>query len=287
MDTGERRRLTGFRIYISADIEGVPGIVSKEHTRPGGCEYESARDWMTAFSVAACGAARAEGASEVVISDSHGNGLNLRPDAFPGFVRLVRGWPRPLGMMEGIDLGSYAGALLLGYHSSSDDPAGTLSHTLSSDLYQSVRLDGAAVSEAEISRLIAAHYGVPVIFIAGDDAFLAEAGSRGFDCPAFETKLALSTTSAVGTSPASNLPEFRSAVASAVRESRAIGPPVRPKGPFTLDLTLRTRAVAEWLTYIPVVERTGAFGVRYLAPDVLSLSKFLMFAPMARSALAV
>jgi D-amino peptidase len=31
------------RIYISADIEGIPGVVSRENLMPGRFEYEQAR----------------------------------------------------------------------------------------------------------------------------------------------------------------------------------------------------------------------------------------------------
>ena len=36
------------RLYISADIEGVAGVVSGEHTMPAGFEYQQAREWYTA-----------------------------------------------------------------------------------------------------------------------------------------------------------------------------------------------------------------------------------------------
>ena len=35
------------KIYISADIEGVAGVVSFEQGRPGNAEYERARRLMT------------------------------------------------------------------------------------------------------------------------------------------------------------------------------------------------------------------------------------------------
>ena len=35
------------RLYISADIEGVAGVVSREQLIPEGFEYNQAREWMT------------------------------------------------------------------------------------------------------------------------------------------------------------------------------------------------------------------------------------------------
>jgi len=97
------------RIYISADIEGIAGVVTREHTRPEGFEYQSARIWMTDSVAAAANAAFAAGASEVVISDSHGNAQNLLLDRLPRAVQVVRSWPRPLSMMQGMESGDYAG----------------------------------------------------------------------------------------------------------------------------------------------------------------------------------
>jgi D-aminopeptidase len=62
--------------------------------------------------------------------------------------------------------------------------------------------------------------------------------------------------------------------------------PHRLEGPVNIDLRLRTRSVADWLAYLPGVERTGAFAVRYRAEDIIATSRFLMFVTFARSAFA-
>ena len=87
------------RLYISADIEGIAGVVSGEHTMPAGFEYNQAREWMTNEVLAACSAAFDNGIKDIVISDSHGNGQNLLLDRLPTGTQLVRSWPRPLCMM--------------------------------------------------------------------------------------------------------------------------------------------------------------------------------------------
>ena len=108
------------RFYISADIEGIPGVVTREQGRAGGFEYEQARTWMTDSVLAVCTAAHEQGVEEVVVSDSHGNGHNLQLERMPDYVQLVRSWPRPLGMMQGIEVGEYVGAALVGYHAGSE-----------------------------------------------------------------------------------------------------------------------------------------------------------------------
>jgi len=103
----------GLKIYISADMEGVVGTVTGEQLGPSGFEYEQARRWMTEEVNAAIRGARAAGATEILISDSHGNGQNLLLDELPEDVRVIRSWPRPLGMMAGID-DTFDGAIFIG-----------------------------------------------------------------------------------------------------------------------------------------------------------------------------
>ena len=91
------------KIYISADMEGVVGAVTGEQLGPQGFEYARFREFMTQEVNAAIEAAFAAGATEIVVSDSHGNGQNLLIEKIPKNILLVRAWTRPLMMMQGID----------------------------------------------------------------------------------------------------------------------------------------------------------------------------------------
>jgi D-amino peptidase len=63
------------KVYISADMEGVAGVVSQDQLGPNGFEYSQFRKFMTAEVNAANEAARNACATEIVVSASHGNGL--------------------------------------------------------------------------------------------------------------------------------------------------------------------------------------------------------------------
>src|SRR5262245_32535385 len=91
------------KVYVSADMEGVAGVVTGDQLGPQGFEYERFRGFMTNEVLAAIEGARAAGATEFLVSDSHGNGENLLIEPFPKDVQIVRSWPRPLAMMEGSD----------------------------------------------------------------------------------------------------------------------------------------------------------------------------------------
>jgi hypothetical protein len=105
------------KVHISADMEGVAGAVDRAQMGPSGFEYGQFRKFMTAEVNAAITAAREEGATEIFVGDSHGNGLNLLLDELPQDIILARAWPRRLGMMEGIDE-SFDAAIFIGYHES-------------------------------------------------------------------------------------------------------------------------------------------------------------------------
>ena len=135
--------------------------------RPQGFEYQRFREFMTQEVNAAIEAAFAAGATEIVVSDSHGNGQNLLIEKLPTNILLVRSWPRPLMMMQGIDE-TFAGAIFLGYHSGTTNPQGVRAHTISSARLADVKLNSISVPEAGINAAIAVIL-MCRLMISGDD----------------------------------------------------------------------------------------------------------------------
>jgi D-amino peptidase len=272
------------RIFVSADIEGIVGIVAREQGRPSGFGYEQACSLMTDSILAVCAAAREAGADEVIVADSHGSGYNIQLERMPDYVQLVQSWPRPLGMMQGIEVGNFTGALLIGYHAGSANAGGVLAHTLSSDLFQDVRFNDRSVSEAAISAAIAGHFGVPILAIAGDDVFVAETRALLGDLDSAALKGAYGTTSAISPSLAVAMGRLRQVTLSGIANA-PLRKPHRVEVPVCVEMRLRARSVAEWLGYLPQVERTGAYTVRYSCQDIISASRFLMFVTFTRASL--
>ena len=116
------------KVFISADMEGVVGVVTGDQLGPAGFEYGRYREFMTREVLAAIRGARAAGAGEIVVADAHGNGENLLIELMPPGVTVVRSWPRPLGMMQGID-SSFTAALFIGYHAGTTNTRGVRAHT--------------------------------------------------------------------------------------------------------------------------------------------------------------
>jgi D-amino peptidase len=265
----------GYRIYISVDMEGVVGVVTGDQLGPSGFEYGRARGWMTNEVLAAIEGARAAGATEFVISDSHGNGENLLLDRLPGDVTLIRSWPRPLMMMEGIDE-TFDAAIFIGYHSSTNNPAGVRAHTMSSGRLAGVYLNGVAVPEAGINAAIAGHFGVPVIMISGDDAIAEESRALLGDIETAVVKWAISFHSARTLMPGAAYDLIREKVRTAIERIDDFDPYVLD-GPITFDVTFKNYRPSEVLAYLPIVERTDSHSIRFVGKDMIEVSRFLEF----------
>src|SRR5689334_15890109 len=184
-------------------MEGVAGVVTADQLGPGGFEYERFRHFMTNETLAAVNAATQSGATEIVVSDSHGNGESLLIEEFPKDVRIVRAWPRHGGMMAGLDA-SFGAAIFVGYHASTTNPSGVRAHTFSSAHYARVALDGSPVTEGEFNAAYAGAKGVPVVFASGDDAAIEEIKSRLGNIETVETKKSLSFHSAETLTPSAS-----------------------------------------------------------------------------------
>ncbi len=264
------------KIYISADIEGIAGVVSRDQLMPESFEYERARQWMTAEVNAAIEAAFVAGVSKVVVSDSHGNGQNLLIEKLPENVLLVRSWPRPLEMMQGIEEGVFVGAILLGYHASASYKTGGLAHTIHGGAFSEIRINDQVVGEAAISAATAGHFGVPIIMISGDDAFVKE--TTGF-LPDVETsicKSSYSLSSAKTITPAQSCTQISERVTASLARLNDFSP-FTFKGPLSLEIDFRHRAPAEVLDYLSVFERTSTYSVKYSAENMIDVSRTLAF----------
>lgn len=265
------------KIYISVDMEGIAGVVSGEQLGPTGFEYGRARQWMTDETLAAIQGARDAGATEFVISDSHGNGQNLLIDQLPNDVTIIRSWPRPLMMMEGID-STFAAAVFIGYHSSTSNMRGVRAHTMSSATLTGVALNGTQMPEGGVNAAIAGHFGVPVVAVSGDDAAVAEVSGivGGAPMEGAVVKRAISFHAAATMTPKAAQELIRAKVKTGV-EKRAAIKPFTLRGSVTLDLSFKHYRTAEILAYLSIVTRTDAHSIRFVGRNVLEVSKFLEF----------
>jgi len=263
----------GLKIYISADMEGVVGAVTDAQLSPSGFEYERFRQFMTNEVNAAIDAARAAGANEFVISDSHGNGQNLLIDQLPDDVTIVRSWPREHSMMAGIDE-TFDGVIFLGYHASTNNTRGVRAHTMSSANITSLRLNGMTMTEGSMNAAIAGHFGVPVIMVSGDDIAVAENQVIIGDIEGAVVKWASGFHSARTLTPEAAYEVIRTRTKSAIDRIDDFEPYVLDT-PIELELSLKHYRPVELLAYLSNVEKVNSHTIRFTGDDITEVSNFL------------
>jgi D-amino peptidase len=230
---------------------------------------------MTAEVLAAMQGAREAGATEFVISDSHGNGESLLIDRFPMDATIIRSFPRPLVMMQGID-STFAAAIFIGYHSATTSTTGVRAHTISSALLTRVALNGTPMSEAGINAAIAAHFGVPVVMISGDDAIVSQARQQLGNIEGAAVKQAISFHSAATMTPEAGQALIRQRAKAAVARRGEIRQTAMTRQ-ITLEVSFKNYRPVELLGYLPNIQRIDAHTVRFVARDILEVSRFLEF----------
>ena len=267
------------KVFISADMEGVTAAVTGQQLGPSGFEYQRFREYMTEEVLAAIRGAKAAGATEFLVADSHGNGQNLLVDRFPKDVHIVRSWPRPLGMMGGLDE-TFDAAMFIGYHTSTANPEGVRAHTFSSATLTDVRLNGTSVSEAGFNAAIAGHLGVPIVLVSGDDAIVEETKRYVGDVEGAVVKWATSFHSARTLTPEAGAEVIEAAAERAIHRLSDFKPfqlSAATDDKISLEVSFKHYRQAEILAYLPSVERIDAHSIRFVANDMVEASMFAQF----------
>ena len=263
------------KIYISVDMEGIAGVVTGDQLGSSGFEYQRFRRFMTNEVLASINAAKEAGAGEILVSDSHGNGVNMLIEEFPEDVRVVRSWPRRLAMMAGIDE-TFDAVLFIGYHASTTSLQGTRAHTFSSGNLTNVSLNGNPVSESVWNAAIAGHFGVPVIMASGDDALWEEMKQIFGNIEFAETQKSLGFHSANSLTNEASCKLIAKKVKSALSRVNEFKP-YKIKYPVTVEMSFKNYRPVEILAYLPIFNRIDSHTIRFEAKDAVEMSNIQVF----------
>lgn len=155
------------KIYISADIEGISGIVNWDEATRWKPDYPPFSAQMTKEVQAACEGSNNAGATEIWVKDAHGVGRNLDISQFPINTKLIRSFSgHPFCMMQELD-DSFDAVMMIGYHSYAGSDGNPLAHTLETELAY-LKINDEFASEFLINAYTASLVGVPVAFVSGD-----------------------------------------------------------------------------------------------------------------------
>ncbi|MGC5532039.1 M55 family metallopeptidase [Streptomyces sp. SR-10] len=263
------------KLLIPVDMEGVSGIVHPSETNPERYDYQRGRELMTADANAVvAGVLDADPTAEVLVADAHGTFRNLLPEQLDRRARLVRGKPRSLNMLAGLDEETDA-ALFVGYHVRAGEGPGVLAHTMNGEILD-VRMAGRSLGEIGLNAAMAGHLGVPVVLLSGDDAACAEMNDLVPETVTVAVKEALGMAAAVTLHPEKARDRLRRAAADAVSR-RADIPPLALTGPLDVEVDLASPHTIDLATLVPDVSRAGgARTVAFTSPDYATAYRLIL-----------
>ncbi|MEU4288231.1 M55 family metallopeptidase [Kribbella sp. NPDC026596] len=239
------------KVYISADMEGITGLVDAEDVQPPGRDYERGRVLMTEDVNAAVRGAYGAGATSVLVNDAHGPMRNLLPELLDPRATLIKGRPKPMGMIEGLT-SEYDAVLCVGFHARAG-VLGVLSHSFMGHEIEDIWLDDEATGEIGLLHAASSAYSVPVALLTGDDTACAE--MKAWD-PAVAT---IPVKYAKDRFAAQLVPvaEARAAIETTTTEALRTLPGITANPATTRRLTVRwqSASVTSHLTAIPGVTR--------------------------------
>jgi D-amino peptidase len=255
------------KVFISVDMEGATALTDPEDVLPEGADYARGRIFMTGDANAAVQGAFDAGATDVVVNDSHWIMRNLLIEHLDPRAKLIKGFHKPMCMVQGLDE-TFDAAVFVGYHSCAGTEEGVLNHTLLGKEVHNLLLNGDPIGETRLNALLAGHFGVPVAFVAGDDAVCREAkGVLGDDLPTFAVKDGIDMFSALCLHPEVTAKGIREGVAGALRNisSRTA---YKLDGELTWGFEYSTTTMASTCEYIPGVTKVSPRTTEFTTADM-------------------
>jgi D-amino peptidase len=247
------------RIFVSVDMEGATGIVHRDQLLPGQSDYARGRELLTRDVLAAVNAALSyDGVEHVRVCDGHGTMRNLLLERFPAACDVVVGpaSSKTLCQSEGLDAG-YSATMYVGYHARAGTPGAVLPHTWVGSLVHEIRVNGKPFGEAALNAALAGEFGVPAVFLAGDEAACREAKETVGDwVVTVATKRATGPAAAICKPPSRTEEEIRLGVLVALEGLRRARP-LRVAGPVAFAVAFHTVAQADRAARSGTAERTG------------------------------
>lgn len=269
------------KAFISVDLEGMPYLVIPGQLALKGVLHDEARKIATKITLTVADELRKNGFDKVVIADSHGPMVNLLIDDLPEYVEIVRGFPRPLSMVAGVE--DCDAALFLGYHAKFGTAKSTFDHTYSGGTINKVEINGVAASEFLLNAYVAGEFKVPVIAVAGEAQLIKDDVKR--HAPWIETvalKHSLSRLSAKSPSMTTIEKELREAVKNAVDKFRhGKAEKLVAKAPVKTLVTFLTSLYADGAELLPIVKRLDALRVEYTSGSMIEAYKTFEFLAIA------
>jgi D-amino peptidase len=274
------------KAFISVDMEGMPYIVTRGHLNLKAPLYEEARKIATKVTLIVAEELHKNGFSEVIIADSHGPMVNLLVDDLPEYVEIIRGFPRPVSMVSGVD--NCDAALFLGYHAKFGTAKSTFDHTYSGGSIHKVEVNGTTASEFLLNAYAAGESEVPVILVAGEAQLLKDDVKKY--APWTERvalKHSLGRVSARSPSMTRIEKELKVAVRKAVASFKQHKTkPLVVEKPVKIGVTFQATHFADVAELLPTAKRLDGLKIEYVAKDMIEAYKTFELLALAATAMS-
>ncbi|WP_232699953.1 M55 family metallopeptidase [Brevibacillus daliensis] len=254
------------KLFISVDMEGISGIHDWDDVIPGKKSYEFGRKMLTQDVNAAIEGAIQAGVTDILVNESHGPMKNVLVEELHPQARLIRGFFKPMCMMQGIDE-SFDAAFFIGYHGMAGAANAVLNHTLLGSCIQRFKLNGVEVGEAGLNAAIAGAYGVPVVLVTGDSQTAEEvtAGIPGVYTVSVKEGINAFTANSLHPTVAKNM--IREQAAIAISHYKQISP-IAVESSNTIEIEFKSTNMAFVVSWIPGTELLDGRTIRYQAGDL-------------------
>lgn len=254
------------KIYMSIDMEGISGVATSYQVCGPNGSLPEVRKLATGDVNAAIAGAKAAGATTIWVNENHSGKDLILEDVNP-IAEVVIGKPIPLQTLDGLDE-SFDAVFMIGMHARAGTTNAVLDHSWSVKCIQNMRVNGTLIGELGLNALLAAHFGVPVILVTGDQAIALEAQELLGDVECAIVKHGRSRYAARCPHPSVSHRIIQEAAEKAVREIKRFKP-LRMEKPMRMEIEYANTAFADSALWIPTVERVDPRTVGFTVPDFL------------------
>jgi D-amino peptidase len=281
---------SGFRVFIVPDMEGMGSTVDAHEVIAGtkGERYKTLtssdywdrfRSLLTKEVNATIAGARKAGAGDFVVNEGHGGNLfaNVLPWELDEEALLVRGWPKPIVMITGLDE-SFHTLMFTGAHANAGSQ-GVMAHNFAFDEFT---VNGSKLNEVGINALIAGEMGVSVSMVSGDDVLVAETREMlGNGFIGVVVKKAVGRNAAITYHPSKVRTMLARAAEEAVRrERKGDFAPFTMEKPYRVEFMLRRSYPVEYVKGVEALEafdleKTGERSFRFTTSDAKQIGHLL------------
>lgn len=261
------------KYFLSVDMEGITGLPDYTFVTSSERNYENSRRIMTQEANAIIESAFKNGASEVLVNDSHSKMNNLLVEELHEEATLISGDFKQFSMVHNVD-SSFDGVLFAGYHARAGMP-GVMSHSMTFS-FRTIFINDVEIGEIGFNAYVAGYYGVPVIFLAGDDCACREIEALVPGVVTAAVKESISRSCVKTLHPRKARELVAAKVAEAIVKKDDIKPLTPPDKPV-LKIEFTNYGQAEWAALMPgtrIIEGTTI--VEFKAKDILEAYRAML-----------